>query len=72
MKANGDTIKSIAKKLGIYPGNVQELLCRAYRNLGASNDVQAIAVALKLEVITPDDIEIPHQLALHLAMTKGR
>lgn len=56
LKANGNTNRQIGKWLGIHEYSVSETLRRAYRNLGAINAAQAVAIALLLREIDPRQI----------------
>lgn len=57
LKAGGFSCPQIAGKVHRSVHSVNSLLCRAYRDLGACNDVQAAVTALKLNLFTFDDIE---------------
>lgn len=63
MRANGKTNTEIAKLLGLAENSVSLTLTAAYRNLGARDCVQAIAIALCLNEIDPYDIDVPDRPA---------
>lgn len=60
-KANGNTDQQIATWMGIKPRSVSAMLQRIYRKLGASNAVQAVAIAIALGEIGVDEIYIPDE-----------
>jgi DNA-binding CsgD family transcriptional regulator len=51
LKANGNTDRQIGNWMGIAEDSASETLRRAYRNLGAVNAAQAVAIALLLREI---------------------
>lgn len=59
LAANGNTNKAIARWLGVKQHSVAEILTVAYRNLGAADRAQAVAVALRTGELDLDDIALP-------------
>ena len=61
LAANGNTNARIANWLGVRPHSVAEILTVAYRRLGAADRAQAVAVALRLGLLSLDEIDLPAQ-----------
>ena len=61
LAANGNTNAAIAARMGVTADTVNGFLHRAYRKLGASDRTQAVAVALRVGVLSLDDIAVPEQ-----------
>jgi hypothetical protein len=59
LAANGSTNAEIARRLGVTPNSVAEILTVAYRRLGVAGRAQAVAVALRLGLLGLDDIALP-------------
>lgn len=57
--ANGDTVATAAKKLGIAYGTARTCMYRAQAKLGAYSASNAIAIALAAKIIRPVTIRIP-------------
>lgn len=57
--ANGLTTLQVAHRLAIHEDTVKTHLRRLYQALGVTGRPQAIAVALKLNLIGLDDIDLP-------------
>lgn len=65
LAANGHTNKSIGRQLGIYEHTVKSLMKSVLRGLHVEDRAQATAVALRLGILTLDDIVLPPAIALH-------
>lgn len=65
LTANGHTARTAARILGQSPMAVTDRLYRAYRNLGVGDRAQAVAVALVLGLIRPEEITLPKSLTAH-------
>lgn len=59
LAANGNSNREIARWLGRSPESVASLLSMVYRQLGARDRAQAVAVALRLRLLDLDDIVLP-------------
>jgi DNA-binding CsgD family transcriptional regulator len=57
--ANGHTLTSAARVLGIGRAGVASLLVDAYRRLGVHDRAHAVAVAIRLELIPLEAIRLP-------------
>ncbi|MCY0928350.1 helix-turn-helix transcriptional regulator [Streptomyces sp. H27-H1] len=62
LAANGNTAAQIAAWLWVTPDTVNTTLQNAYRNLGVHDRAQAVAVALRLQLIPLTEIRIPDEL----------
>jgi DNA-binding CsgD family transcriptional regulator len=60
--ANGHTLTSAARVLGIGRAGVASLLVDAYRRLGVHDRAHAVAVALRLGLIPLEAIRLPETL----------
>jgi DNA-binding CsgD family transcriptional regulator len=60
LAANGNTNAQIAAWSGVSASTVNTLLRKVYRKLGVSDRAQAVAVALRLELIRLDEITLPN------------
>ena len=63
LAANGHQTVDIARALRISTDGVNTLLAAAYRNLGARDRTQAVAVAIRLGLIQLDEIRVPGKAA---------
>ncbi|MBD0743528.1 helix-turn-helix transcriptional regulator [Streptomyces sp. CBMA152] len=61
--ANGETNDEIAISMGLAASSVNSLLKGAYRVLGVGDRAQAVAVAMRLRIITAEDVSLPEALA---------
>jgi DNA-binding NarL/FixJ family response regulator len=64
MKANGLTNRQIAREKNVRSDAVSAMLTKVYKRLGADNGIHAVATALKLGIITFDEVAthvIEHQ-----------
>lgn len=59
LRANGKEVQDVAKELGISLSSVTGACTRSFRVLGASNTVQAVAIAIALGDIGLHEIHIP-------------
>jgi DNA-binding CsgD family transcriptional regulator len=60
--ANGHTLRSAGRVLGIGRSGVASLLVDAYRRLGVHDRAHAVAVALALGLIGLDEVRLPETL----------
>lgn len=60
--ANGHARPVVGRRLGMPLGTVHKRLTAAYRALGVHHEAHAVAVAMRLGLLTDDDIRLP-QLA---------
>lgn len=66
LAANGNTNAQIARWRGVTPNSVSEILAAAYRALGVADRAQAVAVALRLELLRLDDVIVPGAVGLEV------
>lgn len=59
LAANGNTNDRIARWRGVTAQSVAEVLTTAYKRLGAADRAQAVALAIRLGLISLDEITIP-------------
>ncbi|MFI2620463.1 LuxR C-terminal-related transcriptional regulator [Streptomyces sp. NPDC018584] len=59
LAANGNTNRAIARWLGISEETVKSQLKAVYPKLRVSDRTQAVAVALRVGLLTVDDIDLP-------------
>ncbi|MEW2393133.1 LuxR C-terminal-related transcriptional regulator [Streptomyces venezuelae] len=62
LAANGNTNSAIAHWLGISEETVKSQLRAIYPKLRVSDRTQAVAVALRVGLLSVDDIDLPHGL----------
>jgi DNA-binding CsgD family transcriptional regulator len=61
--ANGHTVTSAGRVLGIERSGAATLLVKAFRHLGVHDRAHAVAVALRLGLIGLDEIRLPDPVA---------
>lgn len=59
LAANGNTNQAIARRLGVGLENVKTRMQSILRKLRVSDRAQAVAVALKVGLISLDDVDVP-------------
>ncbi|MFF1298202.1 MULTISPECIES: response regulator transcription factor [unclassified Streptomyces] len=59
LAANGNTNQAIARRLGVGVENVKSRVQSILRKLRVSDRAQAVAVALKVGLISLEDVDIP-------------
>lgn len=59
LAANGNTNRAIARWLGISEETVKSQLKAIYPKLRVSDRTQAVAVALRVELLSVEDIDLP-------------
>ncbi|MFM9373212.1 response regulator transcription factor [Streptomyces sp. Da 82-17] len=60
LAANGNTNRAIGKAMGIGEETVKTRMQAILRKLRVNDRAQAVAVALRLELIDLDDVVVPH------------
>jgi DNA-binding NarL/FixJ family response regulator len=65
LAANGNTNRAIGRHLGTDENTVKTQMGCILRALHVDDRAQASTVAIKLGILTPNDIDLPPALALH-------
>lgn len=67
LAANGNTSAEIGNWLGVSVNSVNDTLGNAYRALGVGDRAHAVAVALRVGLLRPEDVHVPEALRARLA-----
>jgi DNA-binding NarL/FixJ family response regulator len=65
LAANGNTNRAIARHLGVGEETVKTQLQTSYRKLRAKDRTQAVAVAIRLGLLSMSDVVLPPGLPAH-------